>query len=166
MKGWCRLTPPRSRVGVVYFVIAAIAAKLVEMNCWWMAVWVLLGHGGYLRPSSIMRLQGDGFIPPVPADCPTLGLLLNPSSWSEGSKTGAEDDALMWDVEELVWLTPVFAWLWAKFKGQVLFQFTYAQLAEQVKRAAARLGSLSSRTRFVTPDPRVTGSRSGGACTR
>lgn len=139
MKGWRRLVPPRSRVGVVFYVIAGIAAMLVEMGFWWMAFWVLLGHGGYLRPSSIMRIRGRDFVPPVSGVSECWGLLLHPSSRGEISKTGSQDDAVLWDVPELKFLEPVFAQLRSRRPDQPIFDFTYAQLAKRVQEAAAVL---------------------------
>eukprot|EP00969_Alexandrium_andersonii_P053148 2335305-Alexandrium_andersonii.AAC.1 len=66
-----------------------------------LGLWVLLGHGAYLRPSSNMALRRGGLVPPVPGLTEHWGLLLHQSQHGERSKTGSQDDSLMWDVPEL-----------------------------------------------------------------
>ena len=140
LKGWRRLAPPRSRVGVAFYVVAGIAGELLRMNCWWMAAWVLMGHGGYLRPSTNMQLRRGSLIPPRPGVSEFWGLLLHPSDLHLQSKTGGQDDSLIWDVAELLWMSRIFGKLVHGPPAEKIWPFTYPQVAAQVTKAARRIG--------------------------
>lgn len=140
LKGWRRIAPPRSRVGVAFFVVAGIAAELLRRGFLSMAIWVLVGHGGYLRPSSNMRLRRGSFVRPTPGISSHWGLILHESDYGDKSKTGTQDDSLMWDVAELSWMTPVFEVLADGPPSERVWKFTYPQVAARVKEAASSLG--------------------------
>ena len=102
LEGWRWLAPPRS--GAVLFVVAGIAALLARNVHIDVALWTLLGFGGYLRPSTNMRLRRGSLIPPVPSLTEYWAVLLNPPEFFERSKMGVADESVMWDVPELLWM--------------------------------------------------------------
>ena len=139
LKGWRRLAPPRSRVGAVLFVIAGIAALLVKNGHIDMALWTLLGFGGYLRPSTNMRLRRGSLIPPVPSLTEYWAVLLNPSEFFERSKMGVADESVMWDVPELLWMKRAFELMRQGDRTQKVWNFSYPEVAKQIAVAAAQL---------------------------
>ncbi len=55
LKGWKRLGPPRSRLGVRYFVVARIAVLLMRGGHLVIAIWSLMTQGTYFRQSALRR---------------------------------------------------------------------------------------------------------------
>lgn len=140
LRGYARLTPPRSRVGAAFFVVAAIAADLLRRGFWSMGVWVLVGLGGYLRPSSNMKLRKGCLVPPHRAMCDHWGLLLNPSEFHKVSKTRTSDDSIIWDFQELLWMRRVFPVLRRGDEAERVWTFDYPTVAREISRCAMMLG--------------------------
>ncbi len=65
---------------------------------------------------------------------------MNPSSRGEVSKTGSQDDAVLWNVPELRFLEPVFEHMRTSCPNQKVFEFQYNALAAKVRIAADSLG--------------------------
>ena len=139
LKGWRRLAPPRSRVGAVLVVAAGIAALLVKSGHIDMALWTLLGFGGYLRPSTNMRLRRGSLIPPVPSLTEYWAVLLNPSEFFDRSKMGMADESVKWDVPELLWMKRAFELMRQGDRTQNVRNLSYPEVAKQIAVAAAQL---------------------------
>ena len=105
-----------------------------------MALWTLLGFGGYLWSSTNMRLRRGSLIPPVPSLTEYWTVLLNPSEFSERSKMGVVDESVMWDVPELLWMKRAFELMRQGDRTQKVWNFSYPEVAKQIAVAAAQLG--------------------------
>ena len=57
LKGWKRLAPPRARWTRGWPLVAAVAVGLASLGRLDMAAWVIVGPGGYLRPSENVGLR-------------------------------------------------------------------------------------------------------------
>jgi hypothetical protein len=104
-----------------------------------MAAWVLLGHCGYLRPSTNMNLRKVCLVEPVRGASRHWGLLLHASEFGQRSKTGSTDDAVLLDNEDLKWMDVIYPVLKAGNPRERLWSFTYPQLAMEFKRAVTSL---------------------------
>mmetsp|Transcript_1875 Transcript_1875/g.4097 ORF Transcript_1875/g.4097 Transcript_1875/m.4097 type:complete len:437 (+) Transcript_1875:86-1396(+) len=139
LKGWKKLSPPRSRVATSAFVVSAIAAELTRRGLLQMALWVLLGFGCYLRPASNLKLRRGSLLPPVAAATSKWGLLLHPSEYNERSKTGTQDDSLLWDNKEYPWLEHFFPQLCAGDQSLPLWDFGYPELTARLREVTETL---------------------------
>ena len=140
LKGWKRLVPPRSRVAEAWPVLAGLITVLLDRGLLAMAVWCIVCFGLYTRPSECMRLRGRDLIPPQASLSTCWTFLLNPQSMGVGSKTGENDESLIWDPKGLEWMNEIFRHLKASVNpDECLWTFAYPALLKEVKAAAARL---------------------------
>jgi hypothetical protein len=140
LKGWRRLGPPRSRVGITFFEVAAIAARLCQTGYFLMCVWVLLGHAGYLGPSTNMGLRRACLVPPVDGVSKYWGLLLlHASEFGMRSKTGSQDDAVLLDSPDLLWLGKVLPLLKVGRPEEKIWPFTYHEVVVQFAKVCKEL---------------------------
>ena len=65
LKGWRRRAPQRSRKPRSWPEVAGLAMYLIERAEYMIAIWTLVGFGGYLRPSDNMRLRRQDLVAPV-----------------------------------------------------------------------------------------------------
>ena len=145
LKGWRRLGPPRSRVGVLFFVIAGIAALLIRAGHMDMAIWTLMTHGAYLRPVSCMQLRKRCLVAPLAGASPHWCLLLSSSEFNLTSKIGTSDDSVVWDVKDLLWMDVIFKQMKVGDPTEKLWDFNYADLCKQIRLCALQLGVVFSR---------------------
>lgn len=134
LKGWRRLEPPRSRIGVTIYVVSAVAAELISRRRQDMAVWTLIYHLGYLRPSTNMALRRRCLVAPKPGACESWSLLLNSSEFKLMSKTGTTDDAVLLDLNEV----PRDE---ARRPEREALKFTYFELVKEMSAAAETIGT-------------------------
>ena len=143
LRGWRRLAPPKSRVPLTFYVVAAISALLVADSQVSMALWCLISFGTYFRPGSMMQLRRSSFLKPVTGMDQYWKILTHQSELCQRGKTGTTDDTLLWDVQDLLWLAKAFAMLVEPGIGlsdEEVWPFHYADLAKAVAKAGNRLG--------------------------
>ena len=85
-------------------------------------------------------LRKGSLIPPSRGISGRWDLLLHPSDFGVKSKTGTQDDALFWDLPELLWRDKLFGEISNGSPDDMLGPFKYGQLARAVGRAAEALG--------------------------
>lgn len=139
LQGWRRLAPPRARTPHAIFVVSRIAAMLVAAGELAMAIFSLLAFGTYARPGSLMALRRGSLLEPVGSIGPHWRILLHPSRFSEQSKTGTQDDTLIWDSVDYLWLSEIFAGLKAGAADERLWPFSYPDLCRAVRKASKDL---------------------------
>ena len=103
-----------------------------------MAAWVLIAFGAYLRPSEAMSLQKQDLIPPETGISRHWSLLIYPEERPERSKTGLKDNALLWDVKEMEWMSNVLKVLAEGPPGPV-WPFRYDELTREFAKACKEL---------------------------
>ena len=143
LKGWRLKAPPRSRKPEALPVIMGLAAMMMaHLGSPAMGIWVLVCFGAYLRPSECMGLHRRDFIPPVGRMTNFWSLLVCAEDAGLVSKTGTRDDSVIWDMEELLWMGPVFSAL--RRAGDLngsAWNFTYLDLMKVFRAATARIGA-------------------------
>lgn len=140
LKGWRRLEPPRSRIGVTIFVVSAVAAELIRRRRPDMAVWIMISHLGYLRPSSNMALRRRCLVTPKAGACDFWSLLLNSWEYKLVSKPGTTDDAVLLDGTDYAWLAPKYREMIQGDPNEKLWTFTYFGLVKEILAAASAIG--------------------------
>ena len=140
LKGWRRLAPPRSRVGVVWYVVAGVAACLLRDNHFDMAAWVVMAHGCYLRPASCMTLRRRCLVSPIAGATTCWAILLSASQYQLRSKTGTSDDSVFWDVKGLEWYKEILAALAVGDPDEKVWSFDYRELCIEIKKASDLIG--------------------------
>lgn len=130
LKGWRRLAPPRSRVGVSVYVVSAIAARLVARGRLDMGARVVLAHGAYLRPSACMELRRMCIVPPVARTTENWTILLSASHFNLRSEMGASDDSVEWDVVEFKWFSDVLEALGHGQGSEKVWGYFYPELVK------------------------------------
>ena len=140
LKGWQRRCPPRSRTPLSWPMVAAIAVCLTRDRQVQMAVWVLLTFAAYLRPSECMGLLSEDLVPPTRNITGFWTLIVCPQEREARTKTGAADDSVLLDSEQLLWLGDLLAVLADRPRGRKVWDFTYPELVVQFRRAASLAG--------------------------
>ena len=108
LKGDRKRAPGRSRKPKTWPEVAALANLLALQGLYMEAVFLLTLWGGYLRPSDGMRLRRGDFIPPARQISSRWTLNLNPEATGYESKTGLQDECILWDDIEVEWMGPIF----------------------------------------------------------
>ena len=139
LRGYRRLSPPQSRVGVAWPVVAGIAARLIANGFLFMAVYTILCFGAYLRPSEGLGLRGFSFVMPDNKISPFWSLLISASVLGVASKTGTMDDSVIWDCHDLLWMAPVFSQLRQR-QAVPFWPFDYPEYFKAFKDAAKSIG--------------------------
>ena len=104
-----------------------------------MGIWVLVCLGAYLRPSECMGMRRCDFIPPAGLLTNFWSILVCSEEADLIPKTGSRDDSVIWDMEELLWMGPVFSAI--RRAGDLngsAWNFSYPELLK-VFRAATKL---------------------------
>ena len=127
VKGWRKLTPPRSRLGLPLGVWAAIAWRMMVHNELPMATYMLLMVSSYARPNELLRIQRRDLVPPSPRVVDCWSLVLNARELGKESKVGTYDDSILLNSSWLGWLGPVLKLLKEGEDEGKVFQFTYPQ---------------------------------------
>ncbi len=125
MQGFSRLCPKGLRKPKPFPMIATMAAGLLHRRQRRRAIWVLIGHGGYLRPSENIKLRKCDLIMPRGTLTSHWSLLIAAQELGKVTKIGEMDDSVLWDTPYLHWLTPAFEMITAGDQQSGLWDFTY-----------------------------------------
>ena len=139
LKGWRKMAPPRSRVPKGFPVVAAVACELCRRGHRQKGLWILTGHGAYLRPAENMGLRRCDLIRPSSAISAYWSIIVCPEELRKTTKTGSMDDSVVWDAPDLLWMGQAFD---ALKKGEAtapLWGFDYGSLTREVRAAAEAL---------------------------
>ena len=140
LKGWHRHCPARSRVPAPWIVVAMIVVEMLRMGEPAMACWVVISFWAYLRPSECMRLRRKDLIPPVPRVTRHWSLLVAPSEAGIlTTKVGEQDDTIVWDSQEVLWMQELLRELRGDGSNAPLWKFSYADLVLVWRGACATL---------------------------
>ena len=139
MKAWRRLTPGRRRRGVALAVWCGLAWRLVEKDLTQMAVFLLVGVSAYSRPSSLLAARRCDLVPPAAGLSQHWCLLTHPEERQVPSKTGRFDEGCLLDSPYLQGLASAFRLMAHPTSTARLWNFTYPEVAEALKKAAEEL---------------------------
>ncbi|OLP92536.1 putative protein phosphatase 2C 27 [Symbiodinium microadriaticum] len=143
LEGYRNLAPPLMRLPTPRAAFIAIIGVLLAQRMITMAIALLLQWDLLLRPGELASLTVGQLVPPAgTADMCRWGVIVAPSEGGNGdpSKTNLYDEGITLS-PMLDFLTEAIAELKAaRLTSLMLFPFTCAQLAEQFKKAAARVG--------------------------
>ena len=105
-----------------------------------MAIWVLLAHYCYLRPSECQAIRHDDLVEPHAAVSTCWTLVVAPSTVGKPTKTGTVDETVRLDMDDMKWLGPVLAKLKEHTKkGECVWDFTYPMLTAELREISALL---------------------------
>ena len=104
-----------------------------------MAVYLLVGVSAYSRPSSLLAARQCDLVPPAPGRGKCWSLLQHPEEGWVASKTQLYDEGCLLDSPYLHNLVPLFHKM-ASPSRQSLWNFTYPELAAELRATAAELG--------------------------
>lgn len=141
LKGWKRLAPPRSRVAVTIYVLGGIAAQFIAQGNAHMALWMIPGHIGYLRPSTNMSLQRRCLVKPKAGATKYWSLLLNSSERGLISKTRCSDEAVALDNADYDWIMPLLEIMKKRPDDEHLWAFDCPTLVKAIANASKRVGA-------------------------
>ncbi|OLP76584.1 hypothetical protein AK812_SmicGene43464 [Symbiodinium microadriaticum] len=143
LEGYRNLAPPLMRLPTPRAAFIAIIGVLLAQRMITMAIALLLQWDLLLRPGELASLTVGQLVPPAgTADMCRWGVIVAPSEGGNGdpSKTNLYDEGITLS-PMLDFLTEAIAELKAaRLTSLMLFPITCAQLAEQFKKAAARVG--------------------------
>ena len=106
-----------------------------------MAVWVMLAHYCYLRPSECQAIRHDDLVAPSSAVSTCWTVVVAPSVVGRPTKTGTVDETVRMDMDDMAWLGPVLAKLKEHTApGQSVWDFTYPMLTAELREISALLG--------------------------
>ena len=141
LKGWKRHCPARSRVPVPFPCVAAAVRLLVTRGYWTMGAWLLTAFSGYLRPSELMLATKSDLLPPRANICAHWVLQVCREENLRTTKTGEQDDTIIFDSKVLPQLGLILGKVKAAVKGDKLWTFSYPELVEEL-RVVSKLAGL------------------------
>ncbi len=140
LKGYAKRAPSHSRKPRTFTEVCAIANQLLLQDEYFMAVYVLLAFGAYLRPTEALLLKVHDLVAPSRALSDLWSIVLNPAEDHRTSKTGISDESLIWDTKDLLFLSTIFrAIRLEKRDAEDLFDFSYHDFYKALKEACAAL---------------------------
>ena len=144
LKGWTKLSPPRSRLPLPWKAVVLIILELVKANMLLMAQAVALTFVLYLRPSDTLSITHANIVPPAAVSLKHRGLwsvTLHAFEDELPSKTGEFDESITIDNVEFRWCELMLASLKQRRQDRVkVFNFTHAAWAREFGLACQRAG--------------------------
>ena len=140
LKGWRKVSPPRSRLPEVKPFWMGVAMLFCSWGLVSMAAFVLLSLSTYLRPTQLFGMKKRHLIAPLVGVSGQWAVLANPTEMGKPSKVGEFDVSIVLDSPWLSWAGPVYERLKAGPSGDPLFEFGYPELLVKFRLAVAWLG--------------------------
>ena len=139
LRGWRRLTPPRSRKPLPWPVWAAIAWRLAAARRRDMMLFVLLCVSGYFRPGELLRLRRGDLVPPARGILDGWSALIAPEEENRPTKVGNFNDSVNLSCSLMPWLGVLLADLHLAGSTAPAWKFTYNQFMLAFQTATTEL---------------------------
>ena len=135
LRSWIRRNPKRSRKPKSWPVVAAVMCRLVARRRWWKALYLGLSWSGWLRPSEGLSLRYKDLIRPASGLSENWALLIAPSETGAVDKVGSQDNTVILDVPETLFMNRIYSELVeGKDMNDLIFEdLTYQDLYAEVR---------------------------------
>ncbi len=157
IQSWRRRNPKRSREPKSWPVVAAVMCRLVARRQCWSAFYLGLVWAAWLRPSEGLMVRRKDLVRPVKGMCNHWCVMVAASEAGFTDKVGAQDNSVILDVPETLWLGKKFEQIRQSGADtdRVFDELTYPDLHQDIRGVADELGvkelTLDSLTRHNGP---------------
>jgi len=127
LKGWLKITPPRSRLPAPFPIWCSVMNGFVARTRVDLAVFTLMSVDTYARPGQLLKVRSPCLHPPSPA-CAFWAIQLDPEFLDVPSKTGEYDTTVELDAPHWKELVPILEQLRRMPGDRPMWNFTYPEL--------------------------------------
>ena len=147
LKGWCTRYPQSSRTGADPLIWHLVALHMCEFSPL-LAAAAIVQLDTYARPSELLRVKKQDVIRPSTKHCKYWGIIFGNSARQEKTKTGTQDDTVLFDSTDRPYAKQVLRMVYNRTRRSTdsLFgQTTLSEYEDVMKRARskAKLGQFS-----------------------
>ena len=141
LKGWKKKAPPESRAPVPWSLVVAMATALTSQGSWHSAFALLLAFVTYMRPSEVMQLEPQDFLPPEQL-VGSWSVIIKPFDRLVPTKVGDYGDTVQFDTQVCKLFEPMIQhWIRLHPPGRRIFPEGSSWLASQMKMGARLIGA-------------------------